>query len=107
LPIQIEFRAHEARLTFSHALARERAADESNYTLRTWDLKRTPNYGSQHFNEQELAIEHASVSADGKVVTLAVPDLAPTWGMSIKYQLQGQNGRMFQGELHGSIHNLE
>ena len=56
LPIDVAFRTHEIELTFSHALDEKTASDTSNYTLQTWDLKRTPNYGSQHYNEQTREI---------------------------------------------------
>ncbi len=74
--------------------------------LKTWDLKRTPNYGSEHYNERQLTISAAALAKDGKTLMLTVPDLEPTWGLSIEYQLTGSNGRKFKGELHGSIRNL-
>ena len=106
LPVKAEFSQGQIRLTFSHALDRDAATTSNRYTLRTWDLKRTPNYGSKHYNEKQLDIQQAELSADGKVVSLAVPDLAPTWGMSMEYTLRGQDGRQVRGEFHGSIHNL-
>ncbi|MEM8735612.1 MAG: hypothetical protein AAGG44_15365, partial [Planctomycetota bacterium] len=78
----------------------------SSYSIRTWDLKRTPNYGSKHYNEKELRIESAQLSSNGKTVTLTIPDLKPTWGMAIEYELIGANGRTFEGELHNSVYNL-
>lgn len=106
LPVKTEFRAGEVRLVFSHALNTKIAADARRYSIRTWDLKRTANYGSDHYNEKDLTVDHATVSADGKTVTLTVPDLKPTWGLAIEYELQGANGSDFAGELHGSIHEL-
>ena len=107
LPVKAEFSEHQVRLTFSHELDIETASDAKNYSIRTWDLKRTPNYGSEHYNEKELGVDQAMVAADGKIVTLTVPELEPTWGLAIKYKLQGGNGRRFTGEFHGSIHKLK
>ena len=35
-----------------------------------WSLKRTANYGSQHYDEKPLAIRSTKLSADGKTLTL-------------------------------------
>ena len=106
LPTKAEFSEQQVKLQFSHPLDKQSVEDASNLGIRTWDLKRTPNYGSKHFNEKDLSITDSSLSTDGKSVTLTVPGLKPTWGMAIEYQLKGANGRKFKGELHGSIHRL-
>ena len=106
LPTKAEFSKQQVRLTFSHTLDANSANAPENFSLRTWDLKRTPNYGSKHYNEKELDIDSAALADDGKTLTLTVPDLKTTWGLSIEYELKGSNGRQFNGELHGSIHNL-
>ncbi len=38
---------------------------------------------------------------------LDLPDLAPTWGMEIKYRLKGADGRAVTGVIHNTIHALE
>ena len=47
------------------------------------------------------------MSEDGKTVTLTVPDLAPTWGMSIRMKLRGTDGREVVREMHESIFTLD
>ena len=106
LPIELKARQQRIELTLSHALNRKSAEDVANYKIKAWDLRRTPNYGSKHYNERELSVDAASLGADGKTVTLAIPKLAPTWCMSIKYDLVGSKGREFRGEIHNSIHNI-
>lgn len=106
LPLELKARNQRVRLGFSHPLDRRAAIDVSNYRVKAWDLKRTPNYGSKHYNERELAIDGARLSDDGKTVVLSIPGLVPTWGMSIEYKLVGGNGRNFRGVIHNSIYNL-
>ncbi|MFK7734437.1 MAG: DUF6797 domain-containing protein [Pirellulaceae bacterium] len=106
LPVELNARQGELEIEYSHTLDLSAVTRSGAFVVRAWDLKRTPNYGSQHFNERELKVTSASLGADGKTVLLSLPDLEPTWGMSIQYELIGANGRSFQGELHNSIHNL-
>ena len=106
LPLGLRARSQSVEVVFSHNLALDSATDVGNYKVMAWDLKRTPNYGSKHFNEREWPITSASLGADGKTVTLSVPELEPTWGMSIEYDLKGANGRQFNGEIHNSVHNV-
>ncbi|BCX46260.1 heme-binding domain-containing protein [Haloferula helveola] len=94
-------------ITFTDPLDRESSEDSSSWVLRAWDLKRSKQYGSKHYNERTLAVEKASLSDDGKTVTLTVPDLAPTWGMSIDMSLKGADGTEVKRLLHNSIFDLE
>ena len=43
---------------------------------------------------------------DGKSVQLELTDLAPTWGMEIKYRLKGTDGRAISGTIHNTVHAL-
>ncbi len=74
--------------------------------MRAWDLKRTANYGSKHFNERSLAVTSAVLSADGRELLLEIPELLPTWGMSIEYDLPLPSGGRLKGLIHNSIHQL-
>ena len=38
-----------------------------------------------HYNQRKLAINKISLSPDKMTVRLHIPELKPTWGMSIKY----------------------
>lgn len=107
LPTHITARDNTLTLTFSGAVDPASAGNPANFEIQAWDLKRTQNYGSRHYNERPLSVTRAGVSADGRRVALTVPELTPTWGMAIRYRLQGANGESFEGELHNSIHQLE
>lgn len=66
-------------------------------SMKTWSLKRSANYGSDHYDVRELPIRSVKASADGRTLTLDIPDLAPThcYELTIGDRL-----------LHGTIHSL-
>jgi hypothetical protein len=69
-------------------------------------LKRTANYGSEHYDEHELEVTSAKLSEDGKELSLTVPGIAPTWCMEIRYEFRDQTGKLVRGVLHNTIHAL-
>jgi hypothetical protein len=76
----------------------------SDFTVKAWDLKRSKSYGSKHYNEREWKVTAAKL--DGQTLTLTIPDLEPTWGMSIEMTLTGQDGKKVTRLIHNSIFEL-
>ncbi|MGJ8696885.1 MAG: DUF6797 domain-containing protein [Verrucomicrobiaceae bacterium] len=72
-----------------------------NFIIRTWDLKRSKNYGSKHLNERELHVTAGTLL--NNIITLTIPDLNPTWGMSIEMNLTSSTGEKFTRLIHNSI----
>ncbi len=106
LPVELHARKTGMAVTFSGELALDAAENPENYTVRVWSLRRSRNYGSKHYNEQDLDITSATLSADRRTVSLEVPEIAPTWCMEIRYRLEGGGGEPFSGTIHNSIHVL-
>ena len=75
LPIRLSARQQGMEISFSGELDRESAANQDNYTVHTWSLKRTANYGSKHYDERDLGITRVEVSSDGKTVLLEIPQI--------------------------------
>jgi hypothetical protein len=105
LPVGLTAKAGAVELTFTDTLD-PKAVDAKNFAIKVWGLKRSQNYGSEHIDEKPLAVVKATLSADGKTVRLGLPDLAPTWGMEIKYRLTGTDDRSVIGVIHNTIHEL-
>jgi putative heme-binding domain-containing protein len=105
LPIGLKARAGGVELTFTDPLD-PKAVDAKCFEVKVWGLKRSQNYGSKLVDERPLAVAKAVASPDGKTVRLDLPDLAPTWGMEIKYRLTGIDGRLITGTIHNTIHGL-
>lgn len=106
LPLELKATPRRVKIVLSDPVDAKSASDPKNYRIKVWDLKRSANYGSKHYNEHELTIESATVSDDGRTVELLVPDVAPTWGMEIRYALKGVNGESAAGVIHNTIHKI-
>ena len=106
LPVELSATKAGMTLGFTDRLDRESAEDPDNFAIKVWSLKRTANYGSKHYDEHSLAVDSATLSADGKTLTLAVPEIAATWCMEIRYKLNSASGHPVSGTIHNTIHSL-
>ena len=106
MPTQLKAAKGTIDITFSEAINPESVGDTDRYKIKTWDLKRTKNYGSKHYNERPLEVVSAKLLPDMKTVRLTIPEVAPTWGMEIACRLQDQNGKEFRRVIHNTIHQL-
>ncbi len=107
LPLKLEALQSGILLTFSDDLDEEEATNIDNYTISTWDLKRTSDYGSDRYNEKELEISVVTLLDDEKTVHIQLPDIEPTWVMEIKYKLQDSEGTTFEGAVQNTIYKLK
>jgi putative heme-binding domain-containing protein len=105
LPIGLRAKTGGVELVFTDAID-AKMVEPRNFDVKVWSLKRSQNYGSKHFDEKPLTVAKATVSDDGKTVRLDLADLAPTWGMEIRYRLKGRDGRPVSGVIHNTIHTL-
>ena len=106
LPIGLNANRAGIKISFSDKIDVESASDPRNFSVQTWDLKRTENYGSKHYNEKRLEVVKAFVGDDRTSVFLQIPDIAPTWGMEISYSIKTSAGKKLQGRIHNTIHKL-
>ena len=105
LPVGLNASDAGIDITLSDAVDTQRAADPSRYQVKVWSLKRTASYGSKHYDERRLAVDHVTISPDGRRISLAVPDIAPTWCMEIKCRLPTANGDV-ERVIHNTIHSV-
>ena len=82
------------------------ATNPENYSIKTWSLKRTANYGSNHYDEKTLTINRVTLGDDARSIQIDLPEVAPTWCMEIRYSLRSKSGLPFSGTIHNTIHNL-
>src|SRR5262249_42795323 len=106
VPLGLHPREGVLEITFSKSLDVKSAGDPKNYQVRVWALKRTQNYGSEHINEHPLEVNGASISADGRTVSLRLPELAPTWCMEVLCEIRDSEGKAVQAAIHNTIHEL-
>ena len=96
LPVGLSATRSGLKLTFAEPLD-PAALEAKNVQVKVWSLKRTANYGSNHYDEHPLTVRAVELSADGRTATLDVADLAPTWGMEIRYAFRSAAGRRSPG----------
>ncbi|HTU25437.1 MAG TPA: DUF6797 domain-containing protein [Pirellulales bacterium] len=106
LPVALRAGQNAVTIGFDGELDASIAGDAARYVVKTWQIRRTAEYGSDHFNERRLAVSEARVAADGRSVTLVIPALAPTWCMEIQYALRAADGRAVEGTIDHTIHAL-
>lgn len=107
LPLKLNAVVDGIRIEFSDPVDVDSASETNRYEVKVWQLKRTANYGSKHYNERILPVTAAKVSADGRTVELTIPDLAPTWGMEIRCQLPVNDGESVERVIHNTVHELK
>jgi hypothetical protein len=105
LVVGLQASKQELRLTFTEPLDPE-SIDADRVAIRTWSLRRTENYGSEHYDDKRLEVDGVTLSADGKSVIIRVPDIAPTWCMEIRYEFRAPTGEPVAGIVHNTIHAL-
>jgi hypothetical protein len=107
VPLGLAARRGAIDITFSGELSHDSASAVSRFTVKAWSLKRTTKYGSKHYDEHQLKITRQRLSDDGRVWTLEIPELAPTWCMEIQYAVKEPRGALIQGVIHNTINRLK
>ena len=106
--LPIELHVHDSTLELKFAELLEKASiSAEKVAIKTWSLKRTEKYGSEHYNQKTLDVHSAELSDDGKSVRIQVEALEPTWGMSIDFKFRSASGQPVTGVIHNTIHRLK
>jgi len=106
LPVKLGAEEDGVTLTFADQLDLEKSRVISNYTVQTWDLKRSSKYGSERYHTQTKVITQVMLSEDRKTVKLIIPDITPIDVMTIAYDLSDAKGNVFKGKVQNTIHHL-
>lgn len=93
-------------ISFSGPLDPTVAVNPTQYRIQTWSLKRTANYGSQHYSTKTIPVHRVILLPDRRSVFLEIPDLGPTWCMEIEYDLLASDGQPLQQRIHNTVHAL-
>jgi len=106
MPVKLNAERSGMKLTFAGKLDTESATDVSNYEVKTWDILRSSNYGSDRYNVKTLDISEIKVLSNGKAVKLMLDKIAPVDVMTIKYNIYDETGNSLQGTVQNTIHAL-
>lgn len=107
VPTGLHAKKQGMTVTFSDPVERSSATDPSNFSIRTWSLKRSANYGSKHYDEHILPVKSATVSEDGRSVSLELDGMKLTWCMEIAYTIKGSKGESVTGRIDNTVHATE
>ena len=105
LPLGLHATKSSVSLTFTEPLD-PATVKAQQVQIKTWSLKRTAKYGSQHYDERPLEIRTVTLSDDQKTVRMIIPEIRPTWGMEIRFQFGAGDGTPVVGTIHNTIHHL-
>ena len=107
VPLSMQATTRGVRVTFSDPLDASFVEAVDHYQVEIWDLKRTANYGSKHYNQRPLKIESVDLQRDDRTLMIEMPDIQPTWGMEIRCTLKGLGEtEPVERIIHHSIHRL-
>jgi hypothetical protein len=111
MPLDLHVMKEGVSITFTDVLDPSAAADAQNYSVEWFNVVRTADYGSPEFyvsddkkkGREQLEVDSAKLSADGKTVTLGMAGLKPVTNMVIRYKLKAADGADISGEIDNTI----
>lgn len=111
MPNALHVKPDAIELGFTVALDPKSATDLQNFAVEQWNYRWTENYGSPEFsvmNPEEkghdpVEVTGATLSADGKNLTLRIPGLKPVMQMKIKFLINSSAGHPLDYEIYNTI----
>jgi hypothetical protein len=99
-------------MTFTEPLDRRSAETIDSYDVRRWNYQRSSRYGSDLFRldgeqgTEAVTVLGASLSPDGRTVTLRMEDLQEVDQMQISLVLKAADGTMVVREISHTVNRL-
>ncbi|MFT5121978.1 MAG: glucose/arabinose dehydrogenase [Kiritimatiellia bacterium] len=99
-------------IRFTQALDRELAEDTSSYGVKACNIHWTHDYGSAEYlvgkddtkGWTPFTVKSARLSADGKTVTLEIPDIEPVHMMEISIDVETKDGDEIITKINSTLH---
>jgi hypothetical protein len=104
VPVAVHARPETLEVVLSDPLEVASLKPEA-FRFKAWALKRSANYGSPHTDTKLLPVSAVS-SADGKIISLTIPGLAPTQCYELIFSGRDATGKTVERNLHGTILRL-
>lgn len=105
VPIALNCQGTTVRIGMSDSIDPDSVQPES-FTISRWNLKRSAEYGSQHYDTRRLAVASANWDASSCELVLQIPELQPTWCMEIIMDVRSPDGTPVHRVLHNTIHTI-
>ena len=113
VPRQVTPMREGVLLRFDVRLDPQAAQDAANYGIASWQYKRTWRYGSPQYKADgtpgadALVPSRAYLSADGRGVFVAVPDMRPVMQLEVGWTLRAASGEAVAGKAYTTPYALE
>ncbi len=126
LPEKLEYTDKGVKLSFPTELDSELAEDVTSYSAQRWDYVRGPQYGSGEFSvdspdkeamekalkgeskghrkRDNVKVESAKLSEDGKSVELILEGMKPSMSLKVSYDLEDTEGEILKSEVHATVY---
>ncbi len=112
VPTAMAVEGDAIKLTFTRALNPAQAADAARFQGSWWNYRWSGDYGSKRWRvtepgegEEPVSVQAASLSPDGKTVTIRFEKLRPVMQMHVGYNLTAADGRPVVGSVYLTIHS--
>jgi hypothetical protein len=114
LPQALHVRPEGIALTFTAALDKESAEDVDSYAVRQWQYRWTERYGSPHYSvadpqkegEDDVQVDGAELSADGRTVLLRIKEIKPVMQMQVQVNAKSAIGERVKFTMHNTINQV-
>jgi hypothetical protein len=99
-------------LSFTQPLDPAYGNDAENFSVKRWNYNRGDHYGSPEYSlldpkkegRDDVSVESATLSPDGRTVTLAISDLKPVMQQAINFDLRAKDGTEIRQYIQHTIH---
>ncbi len=114
LPVGWKAATGRLQISFNEPLDRETVVDPGSYSVEAWNYRYAAQYGSKDWSIKNAnqeghdtwTVKCAQLGADGRTVTLEIPELGPAMQFAVKFNLDTAARTPAAGELYGTIHKL-
>jgi hypothetical protein len=111
LPTDFHVIKDGVQITFPLPLDKTTAADDGSYSFEAWQYQSTSTYGSADYKvtdpkskgRDSFDVKKATLSPDGKTITLQIEDIRPVQQYLIKCNLNAADGTPIKCQVAGTI----
>ena len=105
MPLSLKCLGTTVRIGLSDDIDPSSLAPES-FAISRWKINRTANYGSEHFDTEQLEVASVVWDAERRELVLDIPALQPTWCMEIQFDVRSLDGMPIHRTIHNTIHSI-
>jgi hypothetical protein len=114
MPVGLHVTKDAVAITFTCPLEKASATEAANYAVQQWNYRWTSNYGSKHYSvakpekqgADDVEVTGATLSDDGKTVTLKIPGLRPVMQMKLQLDVKSADGASIKQVINNTVNRV-